>query len=87
VLGIGTVEIPIKRSLNSSGVSSHGSLLLHEVLHAPDVFCNFIGQPLMITNGYNPTLEFSTKSCGTIKDSQGKNVAYFDPKSPLFAIK
>jgi hypothetical protein len=56
-------------------------------LHAPDVLCNFIGQPLMITNGYNPTLEFSTKSCGTIKDSQGKNVAYFDPKSPLFAIK
>jgi hypothetical protein len=41
----------------------------------------------MYTDGYNPTLETSTKSRGTIKDSQGRNVAYFDPKSQLFAIK
>jgi hypothetical protein len=53
----------------------------------PGSLCNFIGQPLMSTDGYNLTLKFSTKSSGTIKDSQGKNVAYFDPKSPLFAIK
>jgi hypothetical protein len=50
VLGKGTVEIPTKRSLDTSGVSLHGSLLLHEVLHAPDVLCNFIGQPLMVTD-------------------------------------
>ncbi|CAO2649753.1 Nn.00g010450.m01.CDS01 [Neocucurbitaria sp. VM-36] len=87
VLGIGTVEIPTKRSPNTSGVSSHGSLLLREVLYVPDCLCNIIGQPLMFTDGYNATLEFSTKSRGTIKDRQGKNVAYFDPKSPLFAIK
>lgn len=53
----------------------------------PDYLCNIIGQPLMSTDGYNATLGLGTKSCGTIKDSQGKNVAYFDPKSPLFAIK
>jgi hypothetical protein len=41
----------------------------------------------MSTDGYNPTLKFGTKSRGTIKDSQGNNVASFDPKSPLFAIK
>jgi hypothetical protein len=87
VLGIGTVEIPTKRSPNTSGVSSHGSLFLHEVLYVPDYLCNIIGQPLMFTDGYNATLNFSTKSRGTIKDSQGKSVAYFDPKSPLFAIK
>ncbi|KAH9862849.1 hypothetical protein J1614_010942 [Plenodomus biglobosus] len=87
VLGIGSVEIPTKRSPNTSGVSSHGSLLLHEVLHVPDSRCNIIGQPLMFTDGYEPTICFGTKSRGTIKDSEGKNVAYFDPKRPLCTIK
>ncbi|KAL5116280.1 hypothetical protein ACEQ8H_005838 [Pleosporales sp. CAS-2024a] len=88
VLGIGTVEIPTKRSPNTSGVSSHGTLLLHDVLHVPDSICNFIGPPLYTTDGYNPILgPRSTKSSGTIKDKKGRNVAYFDPKSRLFAIK
>lgn len=88
VLGIGTVEIPTKRSPNTSGASSHGFLLLHEVLHVPDVICNFIGQPLWLIDGYDATMGGgSKKTRGAIKDNQGKNVAYFDPKSPLFAIK
>ncbi|CAN9293372.1 unnamed protein product [Alternaria alternata] len=87
VLGIGTVEIPTKRSPNTSGVSSHASLLLHEVLHVPDFVCNIIGQPLWLTDGYNPIIKSGTKSKGTIKDSEGKNVAYFHPGSPLLAIK
>ena len=87
MLGIGTVEIPTKRSPNTSGVSSHASLLLHEVLHVPDFICNVIGQPLWLTDGYNPIIKSGTKFKGTIKDSKGKNVAYFHPGSPLFAIK
>lgn len=87
VLGIGTVEVLTKRSPNTSGVSSHGSLLLHEVLHVPDSLCNIIGQPFMFTDGYNPTIRVSTKSRGTIKDIEGKNVAYFDPKRPLCTVK
>ncbi|KAF7672522.1 hypothetical protein GT037_009553 [Alternaria burnsii] len=87
VLGTGTVEIPIKRSPNSSGVSSHASLLLHEVLHVPDFLCNVIGQPLWLTDRYNPIIKSSTKSKGNIKDSEGKSVAYFHPGSPLLAIK
>jgi hypothetical protein len=87
VLGIGTVEIPTKRSPNTSGVSSHASLLLHEVLHVPDFICNIIGQPLWLTDGYDPVTKFGAKSKGTIKDSQGKNVAYFHPRSPLYSIK
>jgi hypothetical protein len=87
VLGIGTVEIPTKRSPNKSGVSSQGSLLLHEVLYVPDCICNIIGQPLITTDGYNAIIDFGTKSNGTIKDSQGKNVAYFDPQNRLLAIK
>lgn len=84
MLGIGTVEIPTKRSPNRSGVSSHGSLHLKEVLHVPSVICNIIGNPIF-SDGY-VIPEFSTKS-GTIKDSQGKTMAYFDPKRPLFCIK
>jgi hypothetical protein len=87
VLGIGTVEIPTKRSPNTSGSSSHGSLLLHEVLYAPGFLCNVIGQPLLFTDGYSVSTSCGSKSRGTIKDSQGKNAAYFDPKSPLYAIK
>ncbi|KAH6525675.1 hypothetical protein HBI56_072660 [Parastagonospora nodorum] len=87
VLGIGTVEIPTKRSPNTSVASSHSSLLLHDVLYVPECLCNFIGHPLMSEGGYDVETRFSAKSRGTIKDEEGKNVAYFDPKSPLLAIK
>ncbi|KAF1997506.1 hypothetical protein P154DRAFT_440960 [Amniculicola lignicola CBS 123094] len=87
VLGIGTVEIPTKRSPNLSGVSSHGSLHLNEVLHVPGFLCNVIGNLIMFSDGYDVQTSFSPKSKGTIKDSQGKNMAYFDPNRPLFAIK
>ncbi len=87
MLGIGTVEIPTKRSPNLSGVASHGTLILHEVLHVPDSICNFIGKPLFREGEYKVLVSSSSKSNGTIKNRQGNNVAYFDPKSPLFAIK
>ena len=41
----------------------------------------------MTTDGYNVTTKSGAKSRGTIKDSQGKSVAYFDPNRPLFTIK
>jgi hypothetical protein len=44
-------------------------------------------QPLWLTDGYSPIVSFGAKSLGTIKDSEGKNVAYFDPKGKLFAVK
>jgi hypothetical protein len=72
VLGIGTVEIPTKRSPNLSGVSSHGSLHLKEVLHVPDFLCNVIGSPINSSDDYVVKISFSSKSKGTIKNSQGK---------------
>lgn len=87
VLGIGTVEIPTKRSPNLSGKPSHGSLQLKEVLHVPEALCNIIGQPIASSDGYRVEMSFGEKSNGSIKDGQGKNIAYFDPNSPLFAIK
>ncbi|USP77744.1 hypothetical protein yc1106_05018 [Curvularia clavata] len=86
VLGIGTVEIPTKRSPNRSGVSSHGTLHLKEVLHVPDFVCNVIGGPIF-SDGYDVTIRFGPTKLGTIEDSQGKSMAYFDPSRPLLCIK
>ncbi|OAL46159.1 hypothetical protein IQ07DRAFT_478719, partial [Pyrenochaeta sp. DS3sAY3a] len=88
VLGIGTVEIYTKRSPNLSGISSHGSLLLAEVLHVPGFICNAIGQPMWDLDDYGVTTGGSRgKSKGAITNSQGKNMAYFDPSRPLFVLK
>ena len=87
VLGIGSVEIPTISSPDASGASSHETILLHEVLHAPAAIYNFFGQPLS-TDGY--TLAFGSdnpKSLGTIKDHQGKDVAYLDAEHPKWAPK
>lgn len=86
VLGIGTVEIPTKRSPSLSGVSSHSSLHLKEVLHVPDFICNVIGSPILLDDYHIQTFTTS-KSKGVLKDSKGKNVAYFDPDSKFFALK
>jgi hypothetical protein len=87
VLGIGTVEIPTKRSPNQSGTACHGSLLLKEVLHVPDFTCNVLGDPLWESDGYDVTTLTTSSSRGSIVDRHGKRVAYFDPKQPLFCIK
>ena len=89
VLGIGTVEIPTKRSPNRSGVACHGSIHLKEVLHVPDIFCNILGNQLDGPEGYDVQLGFKTGSAtgGTVKDRQGRTMAYFDPKKPLLVLK
>ncbi|PVH94334.1 hypothetical protein DM02DRAFT_693378 [Periconia macrospinosa] len=89
VNGIGTVEIPTRRSPNRSGEASHGSILLHGVLHVPDSICNFISIPKMLPDGcvYSTCPHASGKSKGTIKDRQDRNKAYFDPDLPLSCIK
>jgi hypothetical protein len=56
VLGVGTVEIPTKRSPNRSGVSSHGSLHLKHVLHVPDFIFNVIGGSIGTFEGYDVEL-------------------------------
>jgi hypothetical protein len=87
VLRIGTVEILTKRLPNLSGVSSHGCLILNEVLHIPDFLCNVVGSPINSSDGYVVEISSSSKSKETIKDSQGKNMTYFDINWPLFAVK
>lgn len=58
VIGIGTVDLPVKL-----GPSSHGTLRLENVLHVPDMLCNIIGD--ILTHGYgisnNRFIELSTE--------------------------
>ncbi|ETN43433.1 uncharacterized protein HMPREF1541_02592 [Cyphellophora europaea CBS 101466] len=86
VIGIGTVEIPTKRSPNLSGTAAHGSLILDNVLHVPNALCHGIGHPIF-HQGYSVMTHFTDKFLGTIKDQNGKNVAFFDPNKRLFGIK
>jgi len=86
VEGIGTVELPTKRSPNRSGRDSHGILRLKNVLHVPSALCNIIGGPILedyeVTNG-----PFGKASLGSIKDRKGRSVAYFDSRRPLLQVK
>jgi len=86
VEGIGTVELPTKRSPNRSWRDSHGILRLTNVLHVPSALCNIIGGPILedyeVTNG-----SVGKASRGSIKDRKGRSVAYFDSRRCLFQVK
>ncbi|KAM3516043.1 hypothetical protein MY11210_000325 [Beauveria gryllotalpidicola] len=43
VIGIGTVELPVKRRPDARGAQSHGVLRLRNVLHVPSGLCNVVG--------------------------------------------
>lgn len=87
MIGIGTVELPTKCSPNHSGKAARGTLRLTNVLHAPDRQCNIIGTP--ISNSYAIALggAKSAASKGSINDLEGRPVAYFDSRLPLFHVK
>lgn len=53
----------------------------------PGFICNAIGQAMWDLDDYDVTTGSSAKSRGAIKNSQGKNMAYFDPSRPLFVLK
>ncbi|KAH7114902.1 hypothetical protein EDB81DRAFT_297151 [Dactylonectria macrodidyma] len=71
VVGIGTVELPVKRSPRATGPRSHGILRLRNVLHVPTGICNVIGSPIL--DEYDIHTGSSMKNTkGTIIDKQGR---------------
>ncbi|KAK5659335.1 hypothetical protein OQA88_1428 [Cercophora sp. LCS_1] len=77
-IGIGTVDLPVKRNPKLQGAKAHGTIRLHNVLHVPDMVCNILG-------GYwegelkNCKVVYEQKahgSLGNIVDENGKQVAY-----------
>ena len=86
VLGIGTVELPVKRSPTARGPRSHGVLRLHNVLHVPTLICNIIGNS--IQDEYTVHEDFDNECTrGTIKDKHGRSAAYFDPRLSPFQVR
>jgi hypothetical protein len=86
VVGIGTVELPVKRSPRATGLGAHGILRLHNVLHIPALICNVIGRP--IDKEYLVCLApVSPNHRGTISDKQGTKFAYFDPCAKLCQVR
>ncbi|OAR01013.1 hypothetical protein LLEC1_02166 [Akanthomyces lecanii] len=73
VLGIGTVEILVKRRPDARGVQGHGVLRLRNVLHVPSCICNVIGAP--VSKDY--VLRPATGGICEISDKQGKAAGYF----------
>ncbi|KAF2868398.1 hypothetical protein BDV95DRAFT_670466 [Massariosphaeria phaeospora] len=89
VAGVGNVVLPVKRSPNASGPNAHGTLLLKNVLHCPSSICNILGYNEEFESDYSVMTGQSTNgsSKGSIRDYQGRNVAYFDPNHRMFNIK
>ncbi|EJP63860.1 signal sequence receptor alpha subunit [Beauveria bassiana ARSEF 2860] len=52
VIGIGTVELPVKRRPDARGAQSHGVLRLRNVLHVPSGLCNVVGGKALLAAGY-----------------------------------
>lgn len=85
-MGIGTVELPVKKIPNDVGPQSHGILRLHNVLYVPTATCNIIGSP--IADEYTIVLGPQTESTqGIIMDKGGMTAAYFVPLASLFQVK
>ncbi|RTE67980.1 hypothetical protein BHE90_017643, partial [Fusarium euwallaceae] len=86
VVGIGTVELPVKRSPRATGPRSHGILRLRDVLHVPTGICNVIGSPIL--DEYDIHTGSSMQNIkGTIIDKQGRTVAYFEPRGKFLQVR
>lgn len=80
VVGIGTVDLPTKSSPTETGPSSHGILRLKNVLHAPSMFCNLIGRPILDDYEISLASGSALGPSGFITNrSDGRAVAYFKP--------
>lgn len=78
VVGVGTVNLPVKRSPNLRGSRAHHLLRLTEVLYIPSSVCNIIGFPIYdIIDGVS--MGGTEKSRGVMTDASGKPLAYFSP--------
>ena len=103
VNGIGTVSLPLKKTVNKAGTKDH---VLHNVLHAPGLRCNIVCASHMLKTCAIPASfslesveQFSSRSSlpsklknalnGTIKDKQtGSAVGLLEcPKLPKLRLK
>ncbi|KAF4982964.1 hypothetical protein FZEAL_1534 [Fusarium zealandicum] len=77
VVGKGTVVLPVKRSPDEDGPSSHGILVLKDVLHCPQTPNNLVG--LCLKEDYRVKVLYDSDAggSGTITDRKDRPVGYF----------
>jgi hypothetical protein len=81
VVGIGSVEIPVKLRNRRRNGQTHSTIRLDEVLHAPTSLCNILGHDFMIR------YDIQMRIGGVFKDSEGRSAGYFDENKVLFCLK
>lgn len=53
----------------------------------PDFICNVIGGSIRIPDGYNVETGVNPTKRRTVKDTQGRDITFFDPNGRLFSIE
>ncbi|KAM0670451.1 hypothetical protein ACQRIU_000846 [Beauveria bassiana] len=76
VIGIGTVELPVKRRPDARGAQSHGVLRLRNVLHVPSGLCNVVGGKALLAADYLVRRGPGGGGIREISDKNGGAVAY-----------
>ena len=84
VLGVGEVALPVKTSRGKSGAASQGTLVLHDVLYAPDAMCNILGGP--IADEFDVKLDFSNDKHMVRERNKDTCVAILD-RPKLFRLR
>ncbi|KAL8294586.1 hypothetical protein RB597_007782 [Gaeumannomyces tritici] len=79
VVGIGDVHLPVKLFPKRSGPEAHGMLHLRDVLHAPTIICNIVGDGF--TGDHDMTSRSRDETVITAHD--GRRLGCFLGPSPL----
>lgn len=89
VVGIGSVELPTKSSPTKTGRRSHGTIRLKNVLHAPSIFCNIIGRPILDEYSVDCGIpkDPSSSSGSITRRYDGRIVAHFKPQTRLLEVR
>lgn len=78
VVGIGTVEIPVKRRYSEGG-NKHGIIRIDNVLHVPTTDFNILG-----CGDFTSRYMILRKS---VNDLNGRDIGYFDDAKELCCLK
>ncbi|KAM3443462.1 hypothetical protein NHJ13734_001872 [Beauveria thailandica] len=84
VIGIGTVNLPVKTKPDE-GHRGNSILTLLNVLHAPSSMCNMIGAPAI--HHYEFSLRAGPGFRGTISLNDGTPVGFFAPHGIFFELQ
>ncbi|TFA97824.1 hypothetical protein CCMA1212_010432 [Trichoderma ghanense] len=87
VEGVGSVDLPVKRSPNLRGPGAHHVIRLTNVLYIPSSVSNIVGMPIFQGDAAGYAILDTPNSSGKLTDRDGKSIAYFSPGGVLFCLR